>query len=387
MGFWSQLDSFFSESTAAKDHSPGRKIGLFLLFFILNTVILSMDVLPDYFSLSVGQVSDRDVIAPRTVSFVDEPRTKKLETEVLAGVANVYDLDTAAAVTAEDEAGRIFRAVRTVQADKSLKTPEEKADKLKGLMSGILPEKTIQLLPLLGQAELDQIEEHARNLLRKYLYRGIRDEELENIRRQAIADIDKLGFGETGVQVLADIVQPHLRPNFVLNHRETELRRQAALRKMEPIRITVKSGQIVVRRGDVVTDEQVQMMMELGLHRTDTGIVRVLGLALYVLLIMGALLLSLQRFFPAVFANDRRLLLIGLVIILTLTIGRIGHLYSDFASPIAVGPLLTAILISPTAAMMLSTITALFFGIITEQNLRVFSVVLLGSYAGVFCLA
>ena len=387
MGFWNQLDSFFSESTAAKDHSPGRKIGLFLLFFILNTVILSMDVLPDYFSLSVGQVSDRDVIAPRTVSFVDEPRTKKLEAEVLAGVANVYDLDTAAAVTAEDEVGRIFRAVRTVQADKSLKTPEEKADKLKGLMTGIMPEKTIRLLPLLGQAELDQIEEHARNILRKYLYRGIRDEELENIRRQATIDIDKLGFGETGVQVLVDVIQPHLRPNFVLNHRETELRRQAALRKMEPIRITVKNGQIVVRRGDVVTDEQVQMMMELGLHRTDTGIVRVLGLALYVLLIMGALLLSLQRFFPAVFADDRRLLLIGLVIILTLTIGRIGHLYSDFASPVAVGSLLTAILINPTAAMMLSTITALFFGIITEQNLRVFSVVLLGSFAGVFCLA
>ena len=101
-----------------------------------------MDVLPEYFSLSVGQVSDRDVIAPRTVSFVDEPRTKKLEAEVLAGVANVYDLDTAAAVTAEDEVGRIFRAVRTVQADKSLKTPEEKADKLKGFMTGILPENT-----------------------------------------------------------------------------------------------------------------------------------------------------------------------------------------------------------------------------------------------------
>ena len=106
MGFWNQLDSFFSESTAAKDHSPGRKIGLFLLFFILNTVILSMDFLPDYFSLSVGQVSDRDVSAPRTVSFVDEPRTKKLEAEVLAGVANVYDLDTGAA--ARDTSTRVF---------------------------------------------------------------------------------------------------------------------------------------------------------------------------------------------------------------------------------------------------------------------------------------
>ena len=136
MGFWNQLDSLFAESTMSQTHSPARKIVLFVLFFILNTIVLSMNFLPESLSLSVGQVSDRDVVAPRTVSFVDEPRTKKLEAEVLAGVANVYDLDTGAAVTAEDEVNRIFRAVRTVQTDKSLKTPEERANRLKGLMTG-----------------------------------------------------------------------------------------------------------------------------------------------------------------------------------------------------------------------------------------------------------
>lgn len=387
MGFWNQLDSLFAESTMSQTHSPARKIVLFVLFFILNTIVLSMNFLPESLSLSVGQVSDRDVVAPRTVSFVDEPRTKKLEAEVLAGVANVYDLDTGAAVTAEDEVNRIFRAVRTVQTDKSLKTPEERANRLKGLMTGLLPEKTITLLPVIAPAEVDQLEETARTILRKYLYRGIRDEELENVRRQANSDIEKLGFGDVGAQVLADVIQPQLRPNFVLNQRETELRRQAALRKMEPIRITVKSGQIVVRRGDVVTDEQVQMMMELGLHRTETGIARILGLALYVLLIMGATLISLQRFFPTVFADDRRLLLVSLIVLLALTVGRIGHYYSDFVTPVAAGPLLTAILVNPTAAMMLSTMTALLFGIIAEQNVRVFSFVLVGSFAGVFCLA
>lgn len=387
MGFWNQLDSLFAESAMSQAHSPARKLVLLVLFFIMNTIVLSMNFLPESLSLSVGQVSDRDVVAPRTVSFVDEPRTKKLEAEVLAGVANVYDLDTGAAVTAEDEVNRIFRAVRTVQTDKALKTPEERANRLKALMTGVLPEKTITLLSVIAAAEVDQLEDTARTILRKYLYRGIRDEELENVRRQANSDIEKLGFGVVGAQVLAEVIQPQLRPNFVLNQRETELRRQAALRKMEPIRITVKSGQIVVRRGDVVTDEQMQMMMELGLHRAETGIVRILGLTLYVLLIMGAMLISLQRFFPTVFADDRRLLLVSLIVLLALTVGRIGHYYSDFVTPVAAGPLLTAILVNPTAAMMVSTMTALLFGIIAEQNVRVFSFVLVGSFAGVFCLA
>ena len=93
MRLWNLIDSFFTESAIARQHSPIRKIVLFLLFFVLNTVLLSIDFLPDKVSLSLGQVSDRDVVAPRTVSFVDEPRTRKLETEVVASVANVYDLD------------------------------------------------------------------------------------------------------------------------------------------------------------------------------------------------------------------------------------------------------------------------------------------------------
>ncbi len=388
MGFWNQIDSFFTESATAKEHSPFRKIVLFLLFFVLNTVLLSMDFLPDMVSLSVGQVSDRDVMAPRTVSFVDEPRTKKLEAEVLAGVANVYDLDIGAAVTAEEDISRIFRNIRTIQADKTIKTPEEKLNRFKGLISGLISgpiqDQTVTMLMTLAPAELEQIEEHARTLLRKYLYRGIRDEEIENVRKQAAADVEKLGLGESGVMVLLDITLPHLRPNFILNVRETDLRRQSALRKMEPVRITVKSGQILVRRGDVVTEEQMQTMSELGLHRTQVGMARLLGLALYVLLVMGMLLLFFQRFLPDVFADDRRLLLVGLVILLTLLIARVGHVYSDFATPIAVGPLLTAILVGPRAALMLEMVIALLFGIITEQNLRVVSFVLLGSTAGIY---
>ena len=114
MGLWKLIDSFFTDSTVAREHSPIRKIAFFLLFFVLNTALLSIDFLPDKVSLTLGQVSDRDVIAQRTVSFVDEPRTRKLETEVLASVANVYDLDTGAAATAEDDVSRIFRSVRSV---------------------------------------------------------------------------------------------------------------------------------------------------------------------------------------------------------------------------------------------------------------------------------
>ena len=384
MGLWKLIDSFFTDSTVAREHSPIRKIAFFLLFFVLNTALLSIDFLPDKVSLTLGQVSDRDVIAQRTVSFVDEPRTRKLETEVIASVANVYDLDTGAAATAEDDVSRIFRSVRSVLSDKQLVRPEEKLGKLRSLLAGVLPEQTLVSLLTFSTAELEALEENSRTILRKYLYRGIRDEEIDSVRKQAIADAEKLGWGERGVAVVVNITQPHLRPNFVLNTRETDIRKRAAIKSIEPVRITVKNGQIVVRKGDVVTEEQMQMMAELGLHRAQVGMERILGLALYVLLMMGMLLAFFYKFVPDIFVDDRRLLLVGLVVLLTLLIGRIGHFYSDFVTPMAVGPLLTAILVGPCAAVVLCVVAALLFGLIADPNLRIISFVMIGGAVGVY---
>ena len=384
MGLWKLIDSFFTDSTVAREHSPIRKIAFFLLFFVLNTALLSIDFLPDKVSLTLGQVRDRDVIAQRTVSFVDEPRTRKLETEVIASVANVYDLDTGAAATAEDDVSRIFRSVRSVLSDKQLVRPEEKLGKLRSLLAGVLPEQTLVSLLTFSTAELEALEENSRTILRKYLYRGIRDEEIDSVRKQAIADAEKLGWGERGVAVVVNITQPHLRPNFVLNTRETDIRKRAAIKSIEPVRITVKNGQIVVRKGDVVTEEQMQMMAELGLHRAQVGMERILGLALYVLLMMGMLLAFFYKFVPDIFVDDRRLLLVGLVVLLTLLIGRIGHFYSDFVTPMAVGPLLTAILVGPCAAVVLCVVAALLFGLIADPNLRIISFVMIGGAVGVY---
>ena len=389
MGFWQQVDSFFKDSATERANSPFRKFILLLVFFVLNTVLLSADLLPDKVSLSVGQVSDRDVTAPRTVSFVDEARTKMLEAEVLSSVSNVYDLDMGAVSRAEEDVSRIFRSARAVVSDKNLAVAPlpEKITRLKGMLQGSGPEQTIALLPTFSIAELGQLEEQAKLILRKYLQRGIRDEELDNVRKLAVIDVEQLQVEKNAESVLIGIVQTLLQPNFVLNVNETDKRRQTALKSIEPVRITVKSGQIIVRRGDVVSLEQMAIMKELGLHSAQAaGVERILGLAVFVLLVMGTVILYLFKYMPVIFADDRRLVLLGMVVVVTIIIGRVSHYYSDFVAPVAMGPLLTAILVSPRVALMLGMLTALFFGVITDQDMRVISFVLMGSSVGVFAV-
>lgn len=121
-----KLREFFTQPTSIYGKPIARRLVLGVAFFLLFMIILSSDFVSDKVSLEVGQVSDRDVIAPRTVAYVDVIKTKKFEDEVLASVANVYDLDVTAIAKAEENIGMIFSEAKQVVGNKELVSAEQK---------------------------------------------------------------------------------------------------------------------------------------------------------------------------------------------------------------------------------------------------------------------
>ncbi|SDF24292.1 hypothetical protein SAMN05660235_00906 [Sporolituus thermophilus DSM 23256] len=364
-----------------------RRIILGLAFFSLFMLILSADFIPDKVSLQVGQVSDRDVIAPRTVSYVDPVKTRQLEAEVLASVPNVYDLDVSVMTKAEENLAGIFRAARTVMADKNLNTADQRADKLHMLLPVPLSTSAVIGLVSLDETGLAKTEEYTRNILRKYFQRGIREDDLDMARKQVAIEAEELGLGANAETVVASIAQTLLRPNYILNVRETDKRKQAALASIEPVRLTVKKGQVLVRQGDIVTSEQIHAMEELGLYAGHVNELRIFGLAIFVITVMVIVLGYLYKFAPRIYQNDLYLVLLGLIILVTLLLGKAAHYYSDFAAPLAAGALLTAILIDTRLGLLVSIALSLLFGVIVDHDLRAVAAALVGSMAGVYSVS
>lgn len=367
-----------------------RRIVLGLAFFTLYMIILSAEFLPDKVSLQVGQVSDRDVIAPRTVSYINTAKTHNLEAEVLLSVASVYDLDVGVMTSAEDTITAIFKGVRTISADKAV-SDSERVSKLQGALANsisfALPDNVVTAMVSLDPAELAKAEEHTKTVVRKYLQRGIREDDLDFTRKSVVIEAEDLGLSPELEAVVAGISQSILRPNFILNVKETDKRKQAAIASIDPVRETVKKGQILVRRGDVVSSEQIHAMEELGLYAGQVNELRFFGLAVFVLLVMAVVLGYLYKFAHDVYANDMNLVLLGLIILVTLLIGKAAHYYSDFVAPIAAGALLTAILINMRVGLFISVAIAMLFGIIVDQGLRAVVMVLVGSMTGVYSVA
>lgn len=382
-----KLRELFAQPNSLHARPLSRRIVLVLAFFSLFMIILSADFISDKISFQVGQVSDRDVAAPRSVSYVDQIKTKKLEAEVMASVASVYDFDVTSTAKAEDSTGAVFRAARTVAADKTLTDTDKRLEKLQAALPFPLPATAVGGLAAMSEPDLVKTEEHTKNILRKYLQRGIRDDDLDGVRRQIAIEVENLGLGKDGEEVVGALAQTLVKPNFILNVGETERRKKAALTSTEPVRETVKKGQVLVKKGDVVTAEQIYAMEELGLHRGNVSELRIFGLAVFIIVIMGLIIGYLFKFSPEVFGNDLHMVLLGLIILLTMLFGKAAHYYSDFVAPIAVGALLTAILIDTRLGVFISIVLAVMFGVIVENDLRAVAVALIGGLTGVYSVS
>lgn len=382
-----KLREFFTQPTSIYGKPIARRLVLGVAFFLLFMIILSSDFVSDKVSLEVGQVSDRDVIAPRTVAYVDVIKTKKFEDEVLASVANVYDLDVTAIAKAEENIGAIFSEAKQVVGNKELVSAEQKKEKLQQGLQLPLPNNVLDGLVHLDAASMINAEEQSKSILRKFFQRGIRDDDLDIARKHIVIETEEMGLDKRVESVIAGIGQALLKPNFILNVRETDKRKQSAINSMEPVRETVKKGQIMVRRGDIVTPEQIHAVEELGLSKGHVNEMRIFGLAIFVIAVMIIILGYMYRFAYPIYTNDLYLVLLGLITLVTLLLGKAAHYYSDFSAPIAAGALLVAILIDARLGVVISIALALLFGIIVEHDLRAVSTVLIASLIGVYSVS
>jgi len=382
-----KLRDIFVDPTSIYAKPVARRVVLGVAFFIFFMIVLSTEFISDKVSFQIGQVSDRDIISPRTVAYVDLTKTKKLEVEVLASIANVYDLNVAVTTKAEESVGTIFNATKMVLLDKTLRSPEKRAEKLQELLEVPLPNNVVIGLCNLNETAIAHAEEQAKVILHKYFQRGIRDDDLDMARKNIVLETEELGLEAHAETVVAGIAQALLQPNFIFNVRETDKRKQSAITSIEPVRETVKKGQVMVRRGDVVTAEQIHAMEEVGLSKRHVSEVRVFGLAIFVLTIMLLVLGYLYKFAYPIYQNDVQLFLLGLILLVTLLLGKAAHNYSDFVAPMAAGALLTAILIDGRVGIIVSVILSLLFGIIAEYNLRAVSTTLIGSMMGVYSVS
>ena len=233
-------------------------------------------VLPDLLNtqpqkVAVGEVSSQEILAPYSVTFESRVLTDAAREGAAAAVQSVYlppDPDIARAQL--EKLGNTLYFISTIRND-NYSTQLQKVQDLKSL--GDIHHTDAEYINLLELTEEDwqKIVVEANRVLEVVLRESIRNSQLGTVRSNLPASID-FSFPSDQTKLIISIVSPFIVPTSLFSEEQTQVARDQARSSIEPITRQIMAGEVLVRRGEIVSPGDLEALTAFGLGEpTDRG--------------------------------------------------------------------------------------------------------------------
>lgn len=346
------------------------------------SAILSVDVLPTGFRGQVGDVADRNVLAPRSLDYTSDYETGLREANARAQVPPQYDYTTDQGLaSAEQQSVAFDMAMEPVDAAFSA-TPEARPAALAAALPDLEP-NAIETLVSLTPSEWTSLRSEMARVLETAQRAEVRDTQLPEARAALRARLSSRFAGEQR-QLAAEMVGPLLVPNSTYDELATRAAQEAAARGVQAVRYSVSKGEVVLAQGQRVDETIYERLDRLGLLDPQPDVTQAGGWVLASTLLVTLLLGWIWRFRPEIWHRTNSLLLIALVVVfatLGLKLTGDGAVLPYFVPAAAVG-LVVAILLDSGTALVGMALLGVLSGAITG-SVELAAYVFLGGMAGI----
>ena len=236
------------------------------LALVLVTVFALVFRFTDQYDVTVGKVAPRDIRSPQDITYESEIMSRQEREEAMREVEPVYTRP------APDIARRQLQRLRdvleflsAVRADPYATEAQKTSWVLAVDELETLSANNINTLFALSEAGWNQVQLEARGLLDQVM-RGeeLRVQDLER-QRQRIPVLVPLDLPQDEANLVTALVQSFIVPNSFYDEEATERARLLAAEQSEPVRRTIRSGEVIVREGSVVTERAMEALQQLGL--------------------------------------------------------------------------------------------------------------------------
>jgi len=374
MYFFEQIKDRFSkwfDFDIKLDEKYIRRISI-AVFYIIVAIILTINFFPNRIDLEVGEVSKSDIVAPRTVTFIDQKKTEQLEDIAVESASKVYEEDKSLSRRILSEIDNLFNSVLSEQ----INYKKEDIEQLKeSTLTEIKEENNIKIgtddLKLLLKSDLEKISDlqsTSKKIMDDILEQRIFPENLSEV----LNDINQLAletnFTKEYRLVLANILSNYVQPNMILDLEATEDKQEDALRQVEPVKRTVLKGENIIRKGDIVSQDDMRVLEALGLRKPGINYINLLG----VLLTLSVLVLLLgfyTKFYATqVWENINQLILVETLIILVVLLAKIISIfqpaYMVYLVPTAIVSILITVLVDTRIALVITAFTSFLIALV-----------------------
>lgn len=304
----------------------------FGLFFI--------SLVPPQVDLKVGEVSAVDVKATKEV--IDMAATERLRNERVAGVSEVYDSNP-----------KVLEDTRALFEELSLKIKtlgEAEDTSTQDIVKELRPyvDETVSDTDIIGvvaasTAIVDEAVRQAQEVVEEVLSRGLKPENVDKGKEEAYGKIAiNKSIPDQMARMLSAFIGKNLKPNLTLNREETDKKIKQAIASVEPVKI--RRDEFIVRKGDVVTENQISILNQLGIMGTRVRFSQILGALLIALLFCGFTGVYVVTYYPNLL-DSKGTALLASIVILSVVILRALASVSGFLAPVAFGVMLSSTLI------------------------------------------
>lgn len=356
--------------------------------YLLVVLLLLLGITPEQHDIQLGSPAAMDILATKDVN--DVVTTERKREEAAAQVEPSYkSVDNSVLPAVMGELEKSFQALAGLAEARSVDEVIALSDgDIEALQSQLgFPITRDQYVALIdaGEETFQALAEDTAGLVRSLLSNTL----LEGQESSAISTLSRslstAGYTAPLVGLATEAMRACVRPNMLIDEEATEANRQKARDSVETV--TCVKGEVIVRRGEIVSDAQYQMLSSLGLLKEDSlDIPLIAGIALTVFLVMGSLALYLRRYRPDLLKPKIvALLCLIFVLVVALSLG-IGQ-WNTYLMPTALGMMLVALLVNPRVALHFNLALGLTVSLLADSSgglftVAMFSVVLMSMVSG-----
>lgn len=218
--------------------------------------------------IEIGQPAPKDLIASKSITYVDEIATEQAKEQALKEVKNVYDQDLTVFESQRDELKRFITALI-----KSKTAYDEASDKTAFLKTINNPYNLtiaeIELLINITTAELTRTLDYVTNVLGNIYEGGVREENLETAKESLSNDSNLYLLPSSIRSILIPKIKDNIGVNETLNKEETEKQMNQTLSNVQVVYKKIQKDDVIARQDDLITEDHYQALAALDMTSSD----------------------------------------------------------------------------------------------------------------------
>lgn len=216
-----------------------------------------------YSNYKVDDIANSDVVATKSITYVDEQATALAQEEALKAVVSVYDKD----LTVVDETKKALNEfIKSLEASKTEKPQEKEKSKIDDVIIKNhfgFTEEEIRELRSVDSDEIKKAADYLTNKIQSLYVTGVREETVEDLKEQFVEDGSLYLFNSNIREILAVGLSKTVVVNETLNKEKTSKQKQQIIDDVNVVYKKVTKGEIIIRKDDKITDDQMQKLKAL----------------------------------------------------------------------------------------------------------------------------